>query len=128
MNAGLRDIENRIGIGHVDEHAARYLNLSKEAAPLRAKYGPGGTFDAQRKADLSAIRMLLRARYADKDEKVSEARLDEEAHCHRGYVEFIGNATTERARLAELDAELETLQWLVNREQGLIRYTTNEPR
>ena len=128
MNPGLRDIENRIGIGHVDEHQAAWLKLSKEVAPLRALYGPGGTWPDKRKADLSSIRMLLRARYASSEEKVSEARLDEEAHCHRAYTDAITVATEERTHMAAIEDEMKSLEYLINREQALIRYTTQEPR
>ena len=128
MNPGLRDIEDRIGIGHVDEHQAAWLKLSKEVAPLRALYGPGGTWPDKRKADLSAIRMMLRARYASSEEKVSEARLDEEAHAHRAYTDQLTIATDDRKRMAILEDEMRTLEWRVNREQALIRYTTQEPR
>jgi flagellar biosynthesis regulator FlaF len=128
MNAGMRDIEDRIGVGNVEHHIARFLKLSREVAPLRAVHGPGGTFDPQRKANVSTIKMRVRAEAVAAGSKLTVDEIDAIAHADDQYVAFITQATTDRTRMAELEAELEAIQFLINREQAAIRYSTVEPR
>ena len=128
---GLRDIEDRVGgsgVGHIEHHVARWLKLSKEAAPLRAVYGAGGTWDAQRKANVSTIKMRVRAESVATSNKLTVDEIDAIAHADDTYAEFITRATRERTRLAEIEDEMQGIEFVINREQGLIRYSTAEPR
>src|SRR5687768_16884600 len=54
-----RDIEEGIGIDPIEVLQADRREVVKELAPLRAKYGPGGVWDAKRKAHRSAIGLEL---------------------------------------------------------------------
>src|SRR3990167_2993858 len=110
---GLRDIEDRIGVGHVDHHVARWLKLSKEA---------------RRKANVSTIKMRVRAESVATSNKLTVDEIDAIAHADDTYVEFITRATKERTRLAEIEDEMQGIEFVIFREQGLIRYSTAEPR
>ena len=128
MNAGLRDFESRIGVDHIELHAQRWRDLSKQRAPLHAVYGPGGTFDAQRKANLSTIKMEIRAEATLSGSKLTVDEIDSMAHADDRYVEFITKAVQDRTKLAEIEDEMKTLEWVINREQALIRAYSSEPR
>lgn len=80
--------------------------LETTAAPLRAVYGPFGTYDNERKALLCAIADELRLGYQRSGVKYTEAMVDQQAHADTRYHERIRLATSERTRLALLDAEL----------------------
>jgi len=127
MLPAAKDIENRIGITHLDDHLQMWYSLSAQAAPLRALYGSFGVWDHERKANLSAIRMMLRAKAVEAGEKKTEAQLDEEAHAAPGYIAFVSKAVEERTKLAELEAELQGVEWAIRREDALIRYAAREP-
>jgi hypothetical protein len=68
-------------------------------------YGPGGLFDASRKARLALIAAEIRDGYAEKGEKVTEARIEELAHAHPDYQKWISTSTIDRARWLLCDAE-----------------------
>lgn len=72
------------------------------SAGLRARYGAGGTFDADRKTLLCTLRDQFRVNATT---KLTEAALDDLAHGHPDYVAFLDNARVERTQLAEYDAQ-----------------------
>jgi hypothetical protein len=80
--------------------------LENTRAPLYAVYGPGGTWEAERKALLCILAVSIREGYQSKQQKVTEAQLDQEAHADHGYEERINLATEERTKMALLDAEI----------------------
>jgi hypothetical protein len=126
--SGLRDLEDRVGTGHIEHHVARWLTLSKERAPLHAVHGPGGTYDARRKANVSTIKMQVRAESVAAGQKLTVDEIDAIAHADDRYVDFITGATMDRTRLAEIEDAMEGIKMVVNREQGLIRAYAQEPR
>ena len=80
--------------------------LENTRAPLVAVYGPGGTWDAERKALLCVRAVFIRDEYQTKQQKVTEAQLDQEAHADEAYEARINLATAERTEMALLDAEI----------------------
>jgi hypothetical protein len=128
MNAGMRDAESRVGVGSIEDHVARWLKLSKERAPLYAVHGPGGTFDPERKAKVSTIKMHVRAVSVAAGQKLTVDEIDATAHADDRNMDYITQATGERTRLAEIEDEMEAIKMVVNREQGLIRAYSQEPR
>ena len=91
-------------------------------APLWAKYGPGGTAEHQRSAELARIDGLLRAMAAtDPDRKVTEASLEKACRAHPDYLALVALHTTERAEYFKLDAQIQAIDFRINRGQGLTR-------
>lgn len=76
--------------------------LDLRRAPLQARYGPGGTFDHERKILLCTIKDEYRM---NAETKVTEAALDDRGHSDARYRTFVEQAATERVTLAELDAQ-----------------------
>ena len=58
-------------------------------ATLAAWYGPFGMFDHARRICLANCREWLRAQFAAEGKKVSEKKLDDLAHRHEEYVQFL---------------------------------------
>lgn len=124
----MADIETRMGITPVEELLAERMDLVRRSADLRARYGPWGTWDALRRAQLSTIRMRLRAEAARDKLRTSEAALDDAAHADPRYLELITEATRERAELARLDAMIEGIDATIRRADAIARYLTAEAR
>jgi hypothetical protein len=78
--------------------------LENTRAPLYAVYGPGGTWDAERKALLCACATRVRNELAAT--KVTEAHIDQFAHQDARYTGRIVQAETERTQMALLDAQI----------------------
>lgn len=93
------------------ESALQFLASSHaEWARGAALFGPGGLFDAQRKKTLSAIECELRDEYKAKDEKATETRIEQEAHCATDYVTFLDTMEARRADWLLLDAQRDEAQ------------------
>ena len=120
------ELESRVGITPLEELLAKRAALVGEAAPLRAKYGPGGTWDALRKATVSTIAMKLRAQATLKGDKVTEAALDQAAHADEAYGALITRATEERAALMILDDQIQAIQDEIQRGNVLGRFAAAE--
>jgi vacuolar-type H+-ATPase subunit D/Vma8 len=75
-------------------------------APLWAVYGPGGTWEAERKNILSVCALQIRAQSLAEGVKMTEAWLDSASHGHAEYVARVNLATEERTTMALLDAEI----------------------
>lgn len=60
-----------------------------DPAQLEAFYGNYAFFDHYRKSILSQCHELLRAKYVDAGEKVTETRLENEARVHPLYLDFL---------------------------------------
>lgn len=83
-----------------------------------ALYGAGGTWDATRKARLSLHAAEIRDGYQERGEKITESRVDELAHAHPDYNEWLNRSTIDRAKWLTLDAERRMLDTRLN----LLRY------
>jgi hypothetical protein len=75
-------------------------------APLFAVYGPGGTWEAERKALLCGGAIIVRHQAMVDGQKFTEAAIDQIAHNRDEYVRRIEQATDERTQMALLDAEI----------------------
>lgn len=122
------ELEAGIGVEPLDLLLAKHGKLREQHAALWAKYGPGGVADNLRKAELSRIKEMLRAKAIESGVKMTEASLDDAAHDHADYRDFIALMLTERVKYFETDAKLRELDWRFQRGQGLLRYVTHEPR
>lgn len=88
--------------------------IDLQRAPLVARYGPGGTFDADRKTLLCTIREAIRLERAQRSEKTTEAALDDAAHADEAYRRYLDQAYDERTKLAELDAARTALDYRIS--------------
>lgn len=121
-------LEERLGLDPVSEMMARRERLVDQVADLRAKHGSWGTWDHARKTELATIKMVLRAQAQRDGVKVTEASLEDSAHADPRYMEFVTNATVERANLTRLEAKIETIDATIQRANTLTRYLQAEAR
>lgn len=122
------EMELRAGVDPLNRLLAERQKLVEEVADLRAKYGGFGTFDHLRKIELSRIKSLIRLQAMRENRKVTNDVVDEEAHEHPDYTEFVKQATQERARYFRLEAQVEAIDYRINRGQSLLRFAASEPR
>lgn len=120
------ELESRMGITPLEELLARRADLVAQVAPLRAKYGPGGTWDAQRKATVSTIAMRLRAQATAENRKLTEAAADDGAHADDDYVALVTQATLERAAMMVLDDQIQAVNDEIQRGNVLGRFAAAE--
>jgi hypothetical protein len=78
--------------------AARAASI-REAAPLHARYGPGGTFTEVRENLRAELAVEYRARLADYEGRVTQAMIDEAVRTDARYVALIAEAAAARERL-----------------------------
>lgn len=119
-------IETRMGLEPIHELLGRRQVFVEQMADLRARYGSFGTFDAMRKAELSKIKMQIRAQAVAGGVRKTEACLDEEAHADPRYMEFITTATRGRADLAVLESKIEQIDATIYRANVVARYLSAE--
>ena len=124
----MSEVEAAAGIEPLDILISLHRKRRAEFAALWAKYGTGGVADHLRKSELSRIKEVLRATAATAGTKVTEAALDDGAHDHPDYRDFLALAIAERAKFFEAEAALKEVEWRINRGQGLLRYVATEPR
>lgn len=86
-----------------------------------ALYGPGGLFDAQRKAKLSVIGVELREMLTKQGGKVTESAIDQMAHADEGYLKFLDEHERLRADWLLLNAQRDAIMLRVQRGQALLR-------
>lgn len=122
------DAENRLGIEPVELLLAERRDYIDQVADLRAKYGPFGTFDHLRKIELARLAGLVRAQMKRDGVKVTESELDQIAHGHPDYMEFITTATMDRARWIKLEAKINDIDTVITRGQAVARFVTAEAR
>lgn len=118
--------EARMSLVPVEELLSERDELISRLARLRALYGPGGTFDALRKIELAKAQAVVRAQATLEGQKVTEAYLDAASHVADSYVQYIVEATSQRADWIILEARLEGIDFTINRGQAVAKYVTAE--
>jgi chorismate mutase len=120
------DAEARLGIQPIEELLAERAHLVKQVADLRARFGPGGTWDALRKVEVSRIKAVIIAEAAREKIKVRVEDMDVLAHADARYVSFVTMATQERGRWAILEDQIAGITETINRGQVVARFATAE--
>lgn len=120
------DIEIRAGVEPLERLLARRRAVVETVATLRAVYGSFGTWEHSRKSELARLRSLVRLQAMKDNRKMTNDQVDDEAHQHPDYTRFVTTATTERAAYFRLEAEVEEIDYLVNRGQALLRFASME--
>ena len=76
---------------------------TENPAALEAWFGPGGYDEKLRKILLANCKEIVRARHTVAEAKISETRIDDLAHLHDSYLDFvIGNLNGRRLREEEV--------------------------
>lgn len=122
------EIELRAGVEPIASLLDQRRHVVNKIAELRAVYGSFGTWDHTRKSELSRIKSLIRLQALKDNRKMNNDQVDEEAHEHPDYTRFVSLATKERAEYFRLEAQVEDIDFRINRGQALLRYVTSEPR
>jgi hypothetical protein len=117
------ELESRADIASLDGlHAERRAVLA-EYSTLRALHGPGGKWDAKRKALLEAMKIRARMEMTAKGEKITEAAVDAYGHADQQYIDFIDQGITGATRLVELETSVSEIEERIrNREIALSVY------
>ena len=121
-------LEHRAGIDSLDALLHQRRTLVAEVAPLRAKYGQGGSFDARRKAHRSAIAVEIRASAAAEGKKLTEGAVEELAASDPRVVALLELQEQEMARLAILENDIATITERLKNRSAELFYLGAEAR
>jgi hypothetical protein len=124
----LGDIEHRMGIQPLEELHAERDTLVKKVADLRARHGAFGTYNDLRKIKLAAIAQLVRAKALKEGKKLTSAQVDDLAHSHSAYVDFVITSTKERAEWTVYENQIQSIDETIMRQQSICRFLANEVR
>lgn len=124
--ASRAEVESRMGCENIEALLDDRAHLVKEVAELRALYSSFGTFDHRRKIELARLKGSLLAQYVKAGVKVSNDRLDDEAHAHPDYVAFIAEATSGRAKWAILENKIQNINDVILRDNAIARFASSE--
>ena|SRR6266550_4063577 len=122
----LAEIESRMGIPTLDSLLAERDELVSSAAPLRARHGPGGTYPDLRKIELAKIAQIIRASAIRDGVKMTEAAIEEAAHADPRYIEYVTEATKQKAQLAIAENRIQGVNETVYRGNAVARFLASE--
>lgn len=105
----MQETWERFGGEAYDRLAAELAATDQEWADLEAVYGPGGSWDARRKAYRSGYAILLRDQARERGEKVTEAMIEERAAAHAAVLSWLAASELEKARHSLLGAQREAI-------------------
>lgn len=117
-------LEVAMGVQPLAELLEQRTHLVEKVATLRARYGAFGTWDNERKILLSQLSATLRAQATRSGAKMTDKSVDEASHAHPDYIDFITTATTDRAAWIRQEAQIEAIDFTINRGQALLRLAT----
>lgn len=112
----------------LDRLHAQRRKIEKEYHPLWALYGPGGVWDSVRKALLDSTAAKIRKEALDAGRKVTDGSIDEAAHAHKEYQDFLVTSVTERQTFSKLSMDLQEIEDRIRRGDALLRLSAAEAR
>jgi hypothetical protein len=115
-----------MGIEPIADLLARRDELVSRVSRLRARHGPFGVFDAERKVQVSLAANIVRVRAAANQVKITEKQIEWEAHTAESYVTFLTESLSEKATYFELENKIQDITDLINRGQAVARYLAAE--
>jgi hypothetical protein len=116
-------LEDRADVASLEGLHADRRSLLKEYATLRALHGPGGKWDAKRKALLEAMKIRARMALAERSEKITDAAVDAYGHADEQYVAFVDRGIADATRHIELETAISEIEERIrNREIALSVY------
>ena len=98
--------------------------LVREAAPLHARYGLGGTYTELRENLRAALSVEYRARLADFEGRVTQAMVDEAVRTDDRFVALIADAEEARERLYVLYDDIRAATARIDRALAAARAST----
>lgn len=123
------ELEEAIGVEPVEKLQHQRRMLIQQVAPLRAKYGERGTWEARRKIiRFGKMNEIIGALEQAGEKAPSEAKAERLAGSSTEYVKLIDIMEQEMARYILLEDEITALTERINRDNALIKYATFEPR
>jgi hypothetical protein len=123
------DIEDRLGIDRLDLLMAQRADLVEQVATLRARHGTFGLADAERTIELARIAGLIRAQaLRDKTPRFTVDEMKAVCHAHPDYMEWVTQATIDRANLYRLENKITDINDLIYRGNVLARFAASEAR
>jgi hypothetical protein len=128
MNTPMQEAEGRAGVQSADELLAERQVITDRLAPLFALFGPGGMADTMRRSERARIAGLIRAMAVASGQKMTEAGLEEAAASHADYLQVMAEHTTGRAEYFKLNAQLEAVDFKLQRGQAVLRFVSSELR
>jgi hypothetical protein len=118
-----------MGLQPLEELLAEREILVKKVADLRARHGSFGTYADLRKIKLATIAQMVRAKATkDNEKKLTAAEVDDRAHCHTAYVDFVITSTRERAEWAVLENQIQGIDETIMRGQAIARFLAAEAK
>ena len=120
------DVELRMGIEPIADLLAQRDALIGKVARLRARHGPFGTWDSERKVALSVAADVIRARASAAGRKITEAEIDLKSHVAESYVDFLMESLSEKATWIELENKIQDISDLIMRGNVVGRFVSQE--
>jgi len=114
----MSDLESRMGLRPLEDLQSDRTKLVKQAAPLRARYGRGGTAEKLEKIELARIAQAIRAKAVRDREKLTIPEVHDRTYSDERYIELVTTMTNDRSLLEELNDKITCLD-----EQIMWRHT-----
>ena len=128
----MSDAEDRAGVEELATLLAERAIIVTKLAPLFALYGPGGTAESIRKNEQMRLQGMIRALAVatrkEGEKPPTESAIEEAARSHKDYLDLTARQTTERATFFTLNADLEAIEYRIQRGQALLRMFAAEAR
>ena len=128
-------MDPEVAIRERKKAAMAYAAIKEQLAGYWAIYrgGTASPYDQKRKSTLAALAQERREEMRAKDVKVKEAELEEYAHAHPDYQEYLEKAKTAFTAMFKLEAELyradaDIAEWdrLLDLSRSMIYWNTSE--
>lgn len=117
-------LESRADVAALEGLHHERRQLLPEYRTLAALHGPGGKWDAKRKALLEALKVRHRMALQQRSEKVTDATVDALAHGDDQYIAFIDQGIAGHERYVELAVAMTELEERIkDRDHGLYAFS-----
>ena len=117
-------LESRADVEPLEALHVERRQIIAQLAPLRALHGPGGTWDARRKAMVEACKIRARSAARERGEKVTETFIDAEGHADKQYIDFLDQAERDKVDYLMQQMKLDEIEERIrNREFSLTAYS-----
>ncbi len=120
------EVEARMGLIPLEELLKERDELISRVARLRARHGTFGSWDSERKVALASAAALVRAQALQENKKMTESAIDEAAHVHPTYSDFVIASVSEKADWIVLEGQIDGIDFTIRRGDVVGRYLAQE--
>lgn len=120
----VNDWEDKVGVPNLDALQQQRRELIEKVAPLEAMFGARGTYDDRRKVELSRVKARIRAKALPA--KIPQGVVDDMAHVDDAYVDFVIEATKQRAKWVKLSNQIRDIDDQIFHSNTIIGYARSE--